>query len=51
MKNTNFANKFQEAYWKAFELTGDPRFMQLFMEEERIRQNERTSLIDQELGR
>ena len=51
MKNTNFANKVQEAYWKAFELSGDPRFMQLFMEEERIRQNERTSLIDQELGR
>ena len=51
MKNTNFANKFQEAYWKAFELSGDPRYMQLFMEEERIRQKERTNLMEQELGR
>lgn len=49
MKEKTFANKYQKAYWKIFTLTGDPRFMQLFRQEEREREKKLSQEI--ELGR
>lgn len=49
MLEKTFANKYQKAYWKIFTLTGDPRFMQLFKQEEREREKKLSQGI--ELGR
>lgn len=49
MKEKTFANKYQKAYWEIFALTGDPRFMQLFRQEEREREKKLSQGI--ELGR
>lgn len=49
MLEKDFANKYQKAYWKIFALRGDPRFMQLFMQEEREREKKLSQGI--ELGR
>lgn len=49
MLEKDFANKYQKAYWEIFALTGDPRFMQLFRQEEREREKKLSQGI--ELGR
>lgn len=49
MLEKDFANKYQKAYWEIFALTGDPRFMQLFRQEEREREKKLSREI--ELGR
>ena len=51
MLEKDFANKYQKAYWEIFALTGDPRFMQLFMHEEREREKNHKLSQGIELGR
>ena len=48
MKEKTFANNYQKAYWEIFALTGDPRFMQLFMQEEREREKKLSQEIELE---
>ena len=49
MMEKDFANNYQSLYWWIFKETGDMRFMSLFMQEERARENSKKREI--ELGR
>ena len=49
MMEKDFANDYQYLYWSIFKETGELRFMSLFMQEERARENSKKREI--ELGR